>query len=84
MYNTNNAGCSIRVAIERDPTLAVVVKEAAATTAPYIGFYFSPFDDGGDAGDWSYWTSETADASATNCYYTPEEIRTLLVEKGIM
>ena len=77
MSNNNNA-VTIRVAIERDPTLATVVKEAAATTTPYIGFYFSPFDDGGQEGEWSYWASETADASATNCYYTPKELVEML------
>lgn len=77
----SNAGCSIWQAITLDPALPALALEASYD-GPFIGFYFTFFDDEGQDGEWSYWTSETADATATNCYYTPAEIRALLVEKG--
>lgn len=76
-----NAGCSIRQAITLDPMLPTLALEASYD-GPYIGFYFTYFDDENQQGEWAYWTSETADATATNFYYTPGEIRALLVEKG--
>ena len=77
----SNAGCSIRQAITLDPALPALALEASYS-GPFIGFYFTHFDDKGQDGEWSYWTTETADATATNCYYTPSEILALLVEKG--
>ena len=43
----------------------------------FIGFWFDTVND-----CWAYWTAYAAEASATNCYYTPEECRSLLIEKG--
>lgn len=77
----SNAGRSIRQAITLDPALPALALEASYD-GPYIGFYFTFYDDKSEDGEWSYWTSETADATATNRYYTPGEIRALLVEKG--
>lgn len=76
------AGVSIRQAITLDPCLPGLALEAANSGAAFIGFYFDVFGDEPNDGEWSYWTSETADASATNCYYTPGEIRSLLLKHG--
>lgn len=62
------------------PALAL---DAANSGSPFVGFYFEFCDDEeSQNGEWSYWTSETADATATNKYYTSGEIRQLLSEFG--
>jgi hypothetical protein len=43
----------------------------------FIGFYFDEHSE-----SWDYWTAERADATATNCYYTPAECRAMLIERG--
>lgn len=77
----DNAGRSIRNAMTLDPALPALALEASYD-GPYIGFYFTYYDDEGQDGEWSYWTADAAEATATNRYYTPGEIRALLVEKG--
>lgn len=74
-------GCSIQQAITLDPALPALALEASYE-GEYVRFYFAFYDDEGEGGEWSYWTSETADATATNHYYTGAEIRALLAEHG--
>jgi hypothetical protein len=78
-------GTSIKSAITLDPALPALALEAAnAAGDGYIGFYFE-FDDGeGDDGEWRYWLTEHADASATNCYYTAREVREMLSLHGFV
>jgi hypothetical protein len=70
-----NTAQSIRQAITLDPALPELVAQAASERDGFVGFYF-------DGEEWNYWTAERADATASNCYYTPEECRALLIEKG--
>lgn len=79
-----NNGLSIRHAITSNPALAALALEALETIdqTHFVGFYFEHFDHEGQDGEWNYWVAERADATTTNCYYTPGEIRALLVEKG--
>ena len=70
-----NTAQSIRQAITLDLALPELVAQAAIERDGFVGFYF-------DGDSWNYWTAERADATATNCYYTPAECRSLLVEKG--
>lgn len=77
----SNAGRSISQAITLDPSLPALALEAA-NSGLFIGFYFDYYDDEGEAGEWNYWTSDTADATATNRYYTASEIRALLYKWG--
>jgi hypothetical protein len=72
----NNAQ-SIRQAITLDPALPHLVSVAASEPVNFIGFYF-------DGEEWNYWTAYAAEATASNCYYTPEECRSLLIEKGFL
>lgn len=72
----NNAQ-SIRQAITLDPALPHLVSVAASEPVNFIGFWFDTVND-----CWAYWTAYAAEASATNCYYTPAECRSLLIEKG--
>jgi hypothetical protein len=74
----NNAQ-SIRQAITLDPALPELVAQAAMEPVNFVGFYFDEFNE-----TWDYWTAERADATASNCYYTPEECRSLLIEKGFL
>jgi hypothetical protein len=69
----SNQGTSIRHAININPALPELVEEASRLGGGFVGFYWDEASE-----SWDYWTSETADASATNCYYTPEECRALL------
>jgi hypothetical protein len=66
---------SIRQAITIDPDLPELVAQAASERDGFVGFYF-------DGDSWNYWTAERADATATNCYYTPAECRSMLIERG--
>jgi hypothetical protein len=72
----NNAQ-SIRQAITLDPALPELVALAATESDNFIGFYFDETSE-----SWQYWTAERADATATNCYYTPDECLALLIERG--
>jgi hypothetical protein len=72
----NNAQ-SIRQAITLDPALPHLVSVAACEPVNFIGFYFDAASE-----SWDYWTAYAAEATASNCYYTPEECRSLLIEKG--
>jgi len=72
----NNAQ-SIRQAINLDPALPGLVALASTEAGGFVGFYFDAPSE-----SWEYWTTEKADASATNCYYTPDECRLLLIESG--
>jgi hypothetical protein len=72
----NNAQ-SIRRAITLDPALPQLVALAAMEPVNFVGFYFEETSE-----SWQYWTAERADATASNCYYTPAECRAMLIEKG--
>lgn len=76
----SNAGTSIRIAIKNnDKNIMDVVLEALTIEAEYVGFYW---DDGAE--EWSFWTSETAENTATNCYYTKPELYRLLEQYAPM
>ena len=77
-----NNGRRINRAITLDPALPALVAEASREPGGYIGFYFEFDDSEGDDGEWGYWTSDAADATATNKYYTPQECGELLVALG--
>jgi hypothetical protein len=72
----NNAQ-SIRQAITLHLDLPHLVALAAMEPDNFIGFYFDETSE-----SWQYWTAERADATATNCYYTPDECRQLLITRG--
>ena len=72
----NNAQ-SIRQAITLDPRLPHLVSVAASEPVNFIGFYFDEHSE-----SWDYWTAERADATASNCYYTPAECRSMLIARG--
>jgi hypothetical protein len=72
----NNAQ-SIRQAITLDSKLPHLVSVAAMEPVNFIGFYFDETSE-----SWEYWTSYDAQATASNCYYTPDECRSLLIERG--
>ena len=72
----NNAQ-SIRQAMTLDPELPGLVALASTEASGFVGFYFDETSE-----SWEYWTTERADATATNCYYTPDECRSLLIERG--
>jgi hypothetical protein len=72
----NNAQ-SIRQAITLDPALPELVAQAAMEPVNFVGFYFDEPSE-----TWDYWTAERADATASNCYYTPAECRAMLIERG--
>lgn len=75
-----NAGTSIRIAVKNnDSNIMDVVLEALAIDAEYFGFYW---DDGSE--EWSFWTSETAENTATNCYYSKPELHHLLEQYAPM
>ena len=73
----SNAGQSIRQAITLDPELPGLVSVACMEPVNFIGFYFDAVSE-----SWDYWTAYAAEATASNCYYTPAECRSLLIEKG--
>ena len=70
-------GQSIRQAITLDPALPGLVAQAATESGGFVGFWFDAENE-----NWAYWTTEVADASASNVYYTPAECRDLLLERG--
>ena len=71
-------GTSIKYAIKLDSTLPALVAAAALEQACHVGFFFDEVCE-----VWDYWTTDTPDASASNCYYTPLECRALLIENGL-
>lgn len=73
----SNAGQSIRQAITLDPELPGLVACASRESGGFVGFYFDAVSE-----SWDYWTAYAAEATASNCYYTPEECTALLIEKG--
>lgn len=75
-----NAGTPIRIAVRNnDANIMDAVSEALAIDAEYFGFYW---DD--CAEEWSFWTSETAENTASNCYYTKSELHHLLEQYAPM
>jgi hypothetical protein len=81
--NIMSIGTSIKSAITLDPALPGLALEAAeAAGEGYVGFYFVYHDDEGEDGEWSYWISDQADATASNTYYSAQEIRELLKSHG--
>lgn len=70
-------GTSIRHALTSNQALPGLALQAANSGAPFVGFFFDHSCE-----EWNYWTVERADATASNTYYTPEEIRALLRENG--
>ena len=76
----SNAGTSIRIAVQKnDANIMDVVLESLATDAEYFGFYW---DDGSE--EWNFWTSDTAENTATNCYYTKPDLYRLLEQYAPM
>lgn len=76
----SNAGTSIRIAVQKnDANIMDVVLESLATDAEYFGFYWDDVSE-----EWSFWTSDTAENTATNCYYTKSELYRLLEQYAPM
>lgn len=76
----SNAGTSIRIAVQNnDKNIMDVVLEALSIDSEYFGFYW---DD--CAEEWSFWTSNTAENTATNCYYTKSELYSILEQYAPM
>lgn len=76
----SNAGTSIRIAVRNnDANIMDVVLEALAIQAEYFGFYFDDVSE-----EWNFWTSDTDENTASNCYYTKSELHNLLEQYAPM
>ncbi len=66
-------GTSIKHAIHQEPELRNLVIKAIADMSNYFGFYWDE-----ENASWEYWATDIADATASNCYYTQNELMSLI------